>query len=54
MIEAPGPSLIKPITAVIYSFRNKLECFSLNTKLGWKGLQGANTLAYNGNCKLGL
>ncbi len=28
------------ITAVIYGFRNKLECLSLNTRLGWKGLPG--------------
>jgi hypothetical protein len=56
MIQAPGPCIIKPITTVIYGFRNKLQCFSLNTKLGWKwkGLQGANTLAYCGNCKLQL
>jgi len=48
----PGPCIIKLITAVIYGFRNKLECFSLNTKLGWKGLQGTNTLAYYVNRKL--
>jgi hypothetical protein len=48
----PGPCIIKLITAVIYGFRNKLECFSLNTRLGWKGLQGTNTLAYYGNRKL--
>ena len=30
--------IIKPITAVTYGFRNKLECLSLNTRLGWKGL----------------
>ncbi len=44
--------IIKLITAIIYGFRNKLECFSLNTRLGWKGLQGINTLAYYGNGKL--
>jgi hypothetical protein len=48
----PGACIIKLITAVIYGFRNKLECFSLNTKLGWKGLQGTNTLAYYVNRKL--
>jgi hypothetical protein len=30
----------KPITAVIYSYYNKLECLSLNTRLGWKACQG--------------
>ncbi len=44
--------IIKLITAVIYGFRNKLKCFSLNTRLGWKGLPGANTLAHYGNHKL--
>jgi hypothetical protein len=44
--------IIKLITAVIYGFRNKLEYLSLNTRLGWKGLPGANTLAYYGNRKL--
>jgi hypothetical protein len=29
---------LKLITAVINGFRNKLECLSLNTRLGWKGL----------------
>jgi hypothetical protein len=33
-------------------FCNKLECMSLNTRLGWKGLPGINTLAYYGNYKL--
>jgi hypothetical protein len=46
------PYIIKLITAVIYSFRNKLDCFSLNIRLGWKGLQGTNTLAYYRNRKL--
>ncbi len=44
--------IIKLITAVIYSFHNKLECFSLNTRLGWKDLPGTNTLANYGNRKL--
>jgi len=44
--------IIKLITAVIYSFRSKLECLSINTRLGWKGLPGTNTLAYYGNRKL--
>ncbi len=48
----PGACIIKLITAVIYGFRNKLECLSLNTRLGWEGLPGTNTLAYYGNCKL--
>jgi len=33
-----GACIIKLIMAVIYSFRNKLECFSLNIKLGWERL----------------
>ncbi len=48
----PGAFIIKYITAVIYGSYNKLECLSLNTRLGWKGLPGANTLAYYGNRKL--
>jgi hypothetical protein len=49
---APGACIIKLITAVIYAFHNKLECLSLNTRLGWKGLPGTNTLAYYRNLKL--
>jgi hypothetical protein len=41
-----GAYIIKLITAVIYGFRSKLECLSLNSRLGWKGLPGTNTLAY--------
>jgi hypothetical protein len=37
--------MIKLITVVIYGFRNKLECLSLNNRLDWKGLPGTNTLA---------
>jgi hypothetical protein len=33
----PGACIIKLINAVIYGFCYKLECFSLNTRLGWKG-----------------
>jgi hypothetical protein len=44
--------IIKLITAVIYGFHNKLECLSLNARLGWKGLPGTNTLAYYRNCKI--
>jgi hypothetical protein len=51
-VKRPGPYIIKLITAVIYRLHNKLECFSLYTRLGWKGLQGTNTLAYCGNRKL--
>jgi hypothetical protein len=40
----PGAFIIKLITAVIYGFRNKLECLSLNPRLGWKGLPGTNKL----------
>ncbi len=29
IVEAPGASIIKLITAVIYGFRNKLECLAL-------------------------
>jgi hypothetical protein len=43
--NAPGACIIKLITAVIYGFRNKLECLSLNPRLGWKGLPGTNILA---------
>ncbi len=46
------PVSLKLITTVIYSFRNKLECLSLNTRQGWKGLPGTNTLGYYGNSKL--
>jgi hypothetical protein len=45
-----GALIIKLMTALIYGFRNKLECLSLN--LGWKGLPGTNTLAYYRNWKL--
>ncbi len=51
-INRPGAYIIKLITAVIYSFHNKLECLSLNTRLGRKCLPGTNTLAYYGNRKL--
>jgi hypothetical protein len=30
----PGGCIIKLITALIYGFRNKLECLPLNTRLG--------------------
>jgi hypothetical protein len=53
MAQTPaGACIMKLITAVIYSFRNKLECLSLNTRLGRKGLPGTNTKAYYGNSKL--
>jgi len=51
-LNSPGACVIKLITALIYGFCNKLECLSLNTRLGWKGLPRTNTLAYYGNCKL--
>ncbi len=41
--KQPGACIIKLIMDVIYSFRNKLECLSLNTRLGWKDLPGTNT-----------
>ncbi len=47
-----GAGIIKLITAVIYGFCNKLECLSLNTRIGWKGLPETNTPAYYGNRKL--
>jgi len=50
----PGASIIKLFKAVIYSFRNKLEYLSLNTRLGWKGFPETNTLDYYGNRKLWL
>ncbi len=37
-VNNAGACIIKLITAVIYDFRNKLECLSVNTRLGWKGL----------------
>jgi hypothetical protein len=37
---------------VIYGFRNKLDCLSINFRLRWKGLPRPNTLAYYGNRKL--
>ncbi len=49
IVQTPGACVIKLIMAAIYSFRNKLECLSLNIRLGWKGLPGTNTLAYYGN-----
>jgi hypothetical protein len=52
MKVTPGTCTINVFTAVIYGFRNKLECLSLNTRLGWKGLPGTNTPAYYGNRKL--
>ncbi len=50
----PTALIIKLITAVIYGFLFKLECLSLNTRLGWKGLPGRKTLAYYINHKLQL
>ncbi len=47
-----GACIIKLITTVIYSFRNKLECLSLNNRLSQKGLPGTNTLVYYENRKL--
>ncbi len=44
--------IIKLITAVIFGFHNKLECLSINARLGWKGLPGTNTLTYCGYRKL--
>jgi hypothetical protein len=46
--------IIKLITSVIYSFRNKLEPLSLNTRLGRKGLPETNTLVYYRNRNLQL
>jgi hypothetical protein len=48
----PGACIIKRNTNVIYRFRNKLECLSLNTRQGWKRLPRTNTLAYYGNRKI--
>ncbi len=47
LMLAPGACIIKHISAVINGFRNKLEHLYLNTRLGWKGLPGTNTLAVN-------
>jgi hypothetical protein len=46
MTLTPGTCIIKLIMGVIYGFHNKLECLTLNPRLGWKGLSGTNTLAY--------
>jgi hypothetical protein len=51
-LNCAGACIIKRITALIYGFRNKHECLTFYTRLGMKGLAGANTLAYYGNCKL--
>ncbi len=48
----PVASIIKLNTTVIYGNRNKLEILSLSTRLGWKGLQRTNNLAYYRNRKL--
>ncbi len=48
----PGACIIKRITAVIYGFRNKLECLSLASISSLVKRLGTNTLAYYGNCKL--
>ncbi len=53
-IWLPAACIIKLITTVIYGFLNKLECLSLNTKLGWKRLPGTNTQAYYENHRLRL
>jgi hypothetical protein len=45
MLSQPGACIIKLITAVIYGFRNKFECLSLNTRLSWEDLPGTNALA---------
>ncbi len=52
VLQAPGGCILKLIMAVIYGVRNKLECLSLNSRLGCKGFPGTNTLAYYGNRKL--
>ena len=36
----PGACIIKLITAVIYGFRNKLECLTLKPRLAGKACQG--------------
>jgi hypothetical protein len=53
-IETSGACIIKLIMAIIYGFHNKLECLSLNTRLGRIGLPGTNILAYYRNPKLRL
>ncbi len=44
MVYSIGGPYHKLIAAVIYGFRDKLDCLSQNTRLGWKGLPGTNTL----------
>jgi hypothetical protein len=46
--RTPGACIIKLITAIIYGFRDKLDCLSLNTRLGWKGWPGTNTVLRRG------
>ncbi len=38
--KTPGACIKKLITTVIYSFCNKLECFSLNTNKAGKACEG--------------
>jgi hypothetical protein len=47
---APEACIMKLFKAVIYGFRNKLECLSLITRLGWKRSPGTNTIAVNYGC----
>jgi hypothetical protein len=52
IVKASGAYIIKLIAAVIYGFHNKIVCLTLNTRQGWKGLPGTNSLDYYGNRKL--
>ncbi len=50
--QGPGACIIKLITAVIYSFRNKLKCLSLASLSSLVLCLSSNTPAYYGNRKL--
>ncbi len=49
---SPGACIIKLIMAIIYGFRNKLECLSLESLSSQVYCLVTNTLAYYGNCTL--
>jgi hypothetical protein len=54
MLLTFSPTCICPLgkIPIFPHFHNKLECLSLNIRLGWKGLPGTNIMAYYGNRKL--
>jgi hypothetical protein len=48
----PGACIIKLITAIIYGFRNKLECLSLASISSLDQCLGTNTIAFYGKRRL--